>query len=122
MTAGNLRERLSSFVGRDAELEQLRETVRASRLVTLVGPGGVGKTRLAVEAAASCAKSTETAPGWSSWPASPNPKGWRRPWPARSGRRVRRSHAPFAGIDGWSSSCTTWPGGRWSSSSTTVST
>ncbi len=49
---GNLRERLSSFVGRDAELDQLREAVRASRLVTLTGPGGTGKTRLAVEAAA----------------------------------------------------------------------
>jgi predicted ATPase/DNA-binding SARP family transcriptional activator len=50
--AGNLRERLSSFIGRDAELEQLREAVRSSRLVTLTGPGGTGKTRLAVEAAA----------------------------------------------------------------------
>ena len=50
--AGNLRERLSSFIGRDAELEQLLGSVRASRLVTLTGPGGTGKTRLAVEAAA----------------------------------------------------------------------
>ena len=50
--AGNLRERLSSFVGRDAELDQLREAIRSSRLVTLTGPGGAGKTRLAVEAAA----------------------------------------------------------------------
>ncbi len=50
--AGNLRERLSSFVGRDAELERLSEALRASRLVTLTGPGGAGKTRLAVEAAA----------------------------------------------------------------------
>ncbi|HEY1921044.1 MAG TPA: BTAD domain-containing putative transcriptional regulator [Streptosporangiaceae bacterium] len=49
---GNLRERLSSFVGRDAELEQLREALHSSRLVTLTGPGGAGKTRLAVEAAA----------------------------------------------------------------------
>ena len=49
---GSLRERLSSFVGRDAELEQLREALRRSRLVTLTGPGGAGKTRLAVEAAA----------------------------------------------------------------------
>jgi len=49
---GNLRERLSSFVGRTAELEELSEAVRSSRLVTLIGPGGVGKTRLAVEAAA----------------------------------------------------------------------
>jgi predicted ATPase/DNA-binding SARP family transcriptional activator len=50
--AGNLRERLSSFVGRGDELTQLREAVRSSRLVTLTGPGGTGKTRLAVEAAA----------------------------------------------------------------------
>ena len=49
---GNLRERLSSFVGRTAELEELSDAVRSSRLVTLIGPGGVGKTRLAVEAAA----------------------------------------------------------------------
>jgi predicted ATPase len=49
---GNLRERLSSFVGRTAELRELSEAVRSSRLVTLTGPGGVGKTRLAVEAAA----------------------------------------------------------------------
>ena len=52
MATGNLRERLSSFVGRTAELEELSGAVRSSRLVTLIGPGGVGKTRLAVEAAA----------------------------------------------------------------------
>jgi predicted ATPase/DNA-binding SARP family transcriptional activator len=52
MATGNLRERLSSFVGRTAELQELSEAVRSSRLVTLTGPGGVGKTRLAVEAAA----------------------------------------------------------------------
>src|SRR5579863_4232701 len=52
VTAGNLRERLGRFVGRDAELAQLREAVRSSRLVTLTGPGGAGKTRLALEAAA----------------------------------------------------------------------
>ena len=56
MAAGNLRERLSSFVGRDAELEELSEAVRSSRLVTLIGPGGVGKTRLALEAATSTAR------------------------------------------------------------------
>ena len=52
MATGNLREQLSSFVGRTAELQELSEAVRSSRLVTLIGPGGVGKTRLAVEAAA----------------------------------------------------------------------
>jgi len=49
---GNLRAALTRFVGRDAEMAQLIEAVRASRLVTLIGPGGAGKTRLAVEAAA----------------------------------------------------------------------
>ncbi len=43
--------RLSSFVGRAAELDEVRGLVAAHRLVTLTGPGGVGKTSLAVEAA-----------------------------------------------------------------------
>jgi predicted ATPase/DNA-binding SARP family transcriptional activator len=49
--AGNVRAALTSFVGRDAELARLLAMVRAHRLVTLVGPGGAGKTRLATEAA-----------------------------------------------------------------------
>ena len=49
---GNLPEPLSSFHGRDIELEQVDEAIDSSRLVTLIGPGGVGKTRLAVAAAA----------------------------------------------------------------------
>ena len=40
----------SSFVGRRAELAEVRRLLGGSRLVTLVGPGGVGKTRLAVRA------------------------------------------------------------------------
>ena len=43
---------ISSFVGRVAELEQVHELLDRHRLVTLVGPGGVGKSRLALEAAA----------------------------------------------------------------------
>jgi predicted ATPase/DNA-binding CsgD family transcriptional regulator len=45
----------SSFVGRAAELADLTQALSTSRLVTLVGPGGVGKTRLATEAVAQAA-------------------------------------------------------------------
>ncbi|WP_030422393.1 BTAD domain-containing putative transcriptional regulator [Streptomyces sp. NRRL F-5065] len=48
---GNLRARLTSFVGRDADLQALRADLAATRLVTLLGPGGSGKTRLSQEAA-----------------------------------------------------------------------
>ena len=40
----------SSFIGRAAELTELTQIIATSRLVSLVGPGGAGKTRLAVEA------------------------------------------------------------------------
>ncbi|MFI2765640.1 BTAD domain-containing putative transcriptional regulator [Streptomyces echinatus] len=49
---GNLRPRLTSFVGREPELEAIRSDLYRARLVTLTGPGGSGKTRLAEEAAA----------------------------------------------------------------------
>lgn len=47
----NLPFALTSFVGRDRELTELRELQRSSRLLTLTGPGGSGKTRLALELA-----------------------------------------------------------------------
>ncbi|HJP79078.1 MAG TPA: BTAD domain-containing putative transcriptional regulator [Pseudonocardiaceae bacterium] len=50
--SGNLPAARSSFVGRDDDLAQLRELLASARLVTLTGFGGVGKTRLAIEAAA----------------------------------------------------------------------
>ncbi|WP_192909673.1 ATP-binding protein [Gandjariella thermophila] len=49
--AVNLPGELSSFVNRRAELATAEELLRSSRLVTLIGPGGVGKTRLALRAA-----------------------------------------------------------------------
>ncbi|MGW4052032.1 BTAD domain-containing putative transcriptional regulator [Streptomyces sp. NPDC004779] len=48
---GNLRARLTSFVGRDEEIGALRQDLAAARLVTLLGPGGAGKTRLSQETA-----------------------------------------------------------------------
>ncbi|MFE2596309.1 BTAD domain-containing putative transcriptional regulator [Streptomyces sp. NPDC059396] len=48
---GNLRARLTSFVGREADIEAIRDDLGRARLVTLLGPGGAGKTRLSQEAA-----------------------------------------------------------------------
>ena len=121
-SAGNLRERLSSFVGRDAELEQLREAVRSSPRDTdrpwrdgQDPPGGRGRRR----------------------PARRIPR-WRLA--RRAGRRRRPdgvapaaaartrsggvcARQPAARRDRQrSSSCVTWPDGRWSLSSTTAST
>ncbi|MFJ6099734.1 BTAD domain-containing putative transcriptional regulator [Streptomyces sp. NPDC092359] len=58
---GNLRARLTSFVGRDEEIAALQEDLRTARLVTLLGPGGAGKTRLSQEAA-------ERGAGTGAWP------------------------------------------------------
>ncbi|MFH8475033.1 BTAD domain-containing putative transcriptional regulator [Streptomyces sp. NPDC018000] len=55
---GNLRARLTSFVGREDDMDALREDLSHARLVTLLGPGGAGKTRLSQEAAES------VGPGW----------------------------------------------------------
>ncbi|MBO3748928.1 winged helix-turn-helix domain-containing protein [Streptosporangiaceae bacterium NEAU-GS5] len=56
---GNLRAPLTSFVGRETEIAQITAQLSDSRLVTLVGPGGAGKTRLAVTVAAGMAE-----PAW----------------------------------------------------------
>ena len=48
---GNLDPRLTTFVGRERELEELRSLLADCRLVTLTGPGGMGKSSLAVEVA-----------------------------------------------------------------------
>ena len=50
-TPTNLPSPVSSFVGREEEVAAVSEALQAARLVTLTGPGGVGKTRLAIEAA-----------------------------------------------------------------------
>jgi predicted ATPase/DNA-binding XRE family transcriptional regulator len=50
--AGNLPVQVSSFIGRDRELSEVRALVASSRLVTLTGTGGCGKTRLSLQVAA----------------------------------------------------------------------
>ncbi|MET9695647.1 BTAD domain-containing putative transcriptional regulator [Streptomyces sp. NPDC006529] len=72
---GNLRPRLTSFVGREPELAAIQVDLDRSRLVTLTGPGGSGKTRLAEHAAAQHAARTaqhvartgEAAPAEPAW-------------------------------------------------------
>jgi predicted ATPase/class 3 adenylate cyclase/DNA-binding CsgD family transcriptional regulator len=55
LVSHNLPAQLTSFVGRQAEIESLRAALAANRLVTLTGAGGAGKTRLAVQVAADLA-------------------------------------------------------------------
>jgi predicted ATPase/DNA-binding NarL/FixJ family response regulator len=53
---GNLPAQATSFIGRRRELAELRKKLTAARLVSLVGPGGVGKTRLAIRIATDLAR------------------------------------------------------------------
>ncbi|HET8784884.1 MAG TPA: adenylate/guanylate cyclase domain-containing protein, partial [Candidatus Limnocylindrales bacterium] len=48
---GDLPERMTSFVGRDDDVAAVVDLLEANRLVTITGPGGIGKTSLAVESA-----------------------------------------------------------------------
>ncbi|MET9883756.1 BTAD domain-containing putative transcriptional regulator [Streptomyces sp. NPDC006430] len=69
---GNLRARLTTFVGREGDIRAIGEDLARARLVTLLGPGGAGKTRLSQEAAESHAAAhagahagAHAAAGWS---------------------------------------------------------
>src|SRR4029077_2664516 len=55
--SGNLPAEATTFIGRRRELGEIRKTVARARVVSLVGPGGVGKTRLAVRAGTELARS-----------------------------------------------------------------
>ncbi len=47
----NLPSQLTSFVGREKELAEVKKLLQNARLLTLIGPGGTGKTRLSIQAA-----------------------------------------------------------------------
>jgi predicted ATPase len=48
---GDVPDRLTSFIGRDEELDRLEALAREARLITLTGPGGIGKSSLGIELA-----------------------------------------------------------------------
>ena len=52
----NLPTQLTSFVGRGAEVDDAKRLLRKTRLLTLTGPGGIGKTRLSLQIAAESAR------------------------------------------------------------------
>ena len=56
------------LIGRDAAVRQVRDLVSAYRVVTLTGPGGIGKTSLAIEAARGLLADFDGGGGLSSWP------------------------------------------------------
>ncbi len=99
----SLPQRLTAFIGREGELEALDELFGESRLLTLTGPGGTGKTTLALELAqapcgrlrrwrrassisrpsASPARSAPRSPAaWASWTvrSGPRPSAWLPTW------------------------------------------
>ncbi|CAM5721848.1 regulator [Streptomyces californicus] len=63
-TVGHLPDETSSFVGRRAELARLHTALTTHRMTTLIGPGGVGKTRLALRAARAAADRYEDGAWW----------------------------------------------------------
>ena len=82
----NLPEQLTSFVGRERELARARRRARATRLLTLTGAGGCGKTRLAAAGWRPRRWSvSRTGCGGSTW------RRWRDPGAGRSPRSARRS-------------------------------
>jgi transcriptional regulator with XRE-family HTH domain len=76
----NLPAALSSFIGREQEQAAVRQLLGEARLVTLIGTGGVGKTRLALQGQPACSRRTRRGSGWWSWRRWPTQDWWRRQW------------------------------------------
>ncbi|MEK8169210.1 hypothetical protein NKH77_03630 [Streptomyces sp. M19] len=81
--AGNLPAEKTDFIGRRRELAELRGAWSRSRLTTVSGTGGVGKTRTALRAAAAMADEFADGCGWWSCPGSRTAGCWCTPSPRR---------------------------------------
>lgn len=66
-TSGLVPTARTAMLGRDADLQRLSDATIDSRLVTVVGPGGVGKTTLAMQLAATAAHRYSSPPVWCDW-------------------------------------------------------
>ncbi|MFJ2647416.1 ATP-binding protein [Streptomyces sp. NPDC087420] len=110
---GNLRAGLTSFLGREGELAALEAELATARLVTLIGAGGAGKTRLSLEAARAAATRTRPVPG----PAGGRPDSGRPDGDRPHGGRPDVTRAGTAWPDGgrpeaaWAGKA--WPDGVW---------
>jgi len=63
----NLPQQLTSFIGRDKERREVQSLLSTRRLLTLIGSGGCGKTRLALQVAADALDHYPEVSGWWSW-------------------------------------------------------
>jgi len=88
---------LTSFIGRAGAVHEVMGLLEQYRLVTVTGPGGVGKTRLAGEVAGQVAAGSRTGCGWQSWRRCRIRRRCRWSWllsraaiPAKPGPRRRR--------------------------------
>ncbi len=74
----NLPLELSSFVGREREMAEVKGLLASNRLLTLTGSGGCGKTRLALAVARDLVEASRRGYGWWNWPRSRTLNSWRR--------------------------------------------
>ncbi|HEV2253485.1 MAG TPA: adenylate/guanylate cyclase domain-containing protein [Streptosporangiaceae bacterium] len=85
---------LTSFIGRAAQVDEVAGLLGEFRLVTVTGPGGSGKTRLAGRWRRERRPGSPTARGWSNWGRCKTrrrwPRWWRRRWACESSPGCRR--------------------------------
>lgn len=74
----NLPAAVTSFLGRDAELERLGTLLQQSRMVTVIGPGGWARPGWPWRSRTAADPSMPTACGWCRWHLSPTLPAWRR--------------------------------------------